>query len=517
MKISIFDTTLRDGAQGEGISFSLQDKIAITKYLDNIGVDYIEGGTPGSNPKDREFFQEAKNITLNSAKLVAFTSTHKLGQSPQKDTSMQAVLEAETQCVSVFGKSSPFHVTEILGTTLENNLELIKNTIEFFVSKGKTVFFDGEHFFDGYAEDKEYAMLTLKTAIDAGAKIVVLCDTNGNTFPDTIYSIVSEVKTQFPNTTIAIHCHNDMGMAEACSYFAVKAGATQVQGTFAGIGERCGNTNLCTVIGNLQLKKGYSCIDDDKLKDLTKVSRSICEILNIGQPHGLPYVGRSAFSHKGGIHSDAIMKNKFSYEHINPELVGNKRSLLVSEIGGRSAILPAIKSIEPTLEKDSTQTKNILSKLKKMEQLGYDFEGAEASLYLLASRELGKFDPHFDLVEFNVMISEPVIDQSATAMITVSVDGKNETTAAKGNGPVNALDTALRKVLETFYPNVSNMYLKDYKVRVLDSKDGTASKVRVLITSSDGKNVWRTVGVSPDIIEASWLALVDSVEYYLSY
>jgi len=516
MKISVFDSTLRDGAQCEGISFSVQDKLTITQYLDDLGIDFIEGGNPASNPKDREFFEEADKLTLKNAKLVAFTSTHKLDKTAEEDSSLKYILDAKTDYVAVFGKSSVFHVTEILGTTKGNNIKLIEQTIKFLKEHGKYVFYDAEHFFDGYKEDSEYALKTLASAKNAGADVLVLCDTNGGALPDTVFEVTKAVKTSFENTEIAIHTHNDMGFADANSYFAVKAGATQVHGTFCGFGERCGNTNLCTVIATLQAKLGYTCIPENKLKYLTLVARSISEISNVDQDIRAPYVGVSAFSHKAGIHSDAVLKNPKSYEHISPEIIGNKRNVLVSEIGGRAAILPAIRSVEPSLNKDSNQTKKILKKLKKLEQSGYDFEGAEGSIYLLAARELEKFSPHFNLVEFNVMISEPVIDTSATAMITISVDGKNETTAAKGHGPVNALDKALRKALETFYPDISKVYLSDYKVRVLGSKDGTASQVRVLITSSDSKNVWRTVGVSPDIIEASWLALVDSVEYYLT-
>lgn len=516
MKISIFDSTLRDGAQCEGISYSVYDKIAITQYLDAIGVDYIEGGNPAFNPKDREFFEEVKKLELKNSKLVAFTSTHKIGIKPEEDDALKNVLNSGVDCVAVFGKSSVFHVTEILGTTKVQNLMLIEQTIKYLKDNNKYVFYDAEHFFDGYAEDKEYALSTIVAAKDAGADVIVLCDTNGGVMPDTIFEVVKEVKEVIGDIELGIHAHNDAGMADANSYFAVKAGATQVHGTFCGIGERCGNANLCTVIGTLQTKMGYTCIPPHRLESLTQVARSISEISNIDQNLRAPYVGVSAFSHKGGMHSDAVMKNSKSYEHISPELVGNKRSVLISEMGGRASILPAIQSVEPTLDKESDQTKSILKKLKKLEHKGYDFEGAEGSIYILAARELGKFKPHFDLVEFSVMVSEPVIDTSATAMITISVDGKNETTAAKGHGPVNALDNALRKALETFYPDVSKMYFSDYKVRILNSKHRSASLARVMITSSDGKNVWRTVGVSPDIIQASWHALVDSFEYYLT-
>ncbi len=517
MKISIFDSTLRDGAQCEGISYSVYDKMAITQYLDAIGVDYIEGGNPGSNPKDKEFFQQVKNLELKNSKLVAFTSTHKLGIMPEEDLSLKSVLDAGTECVAVFGKSSVFHVTEILGTTKVQNLMLISQTIKYLKDNNRYVFYDAEHFFDGYGEDKEYAISTIMAAKDAGADVIVLCDTNGGAMPDTVYEVVKEVKKVLGDTQLGIHTHNDSGMADANSCLAVKAGATQVHGTFCGFGERCGNTNLCTVIGTLQTKMGYTCIPEHRLESLTQVARSISEISNIEQDTRAPYVGMSAFSHKAGIHSDAVLKNPRSYEHISPDTVGNRRNVLISEMGGRSAILPAIQSVEPTLNKESDKTKSILKKLKKLEHSGYDFEGAEGSIYLLAARELNKFKPHFDLVEFSVIVSEPVIDTSATAMITISVDGKNETTAAKGHGPVNALDNALRKALETFYPDISKMYFSDYKVRILNSKkDRSASLARVLITSSDGRNVWRTVGVSPDIIQASWHALVDSVEYYLT-
>ena len=366
MKISVFDSTLRDGAQCEGISFSVQDKLTITQYLDDFGIDFIEGGNPASNPKDREFFEEAKKLTLKNAKLVAFTSTHKCGTTAEEDASLQYILNSGTDYVAVFGKSSVFHVTEILGTTKETNLKLIEQTIKFLADKGKYIFYDAEHFFDGYKEDSEYALKTLDAAKNAGARVLVLCDTNGGTLPDTIYEVTRTVKQRFPETEIAIHTHNDIGMADASSYFVVKAGATQVHGTFCGFGERCGNANLCTVIATLQTKLGYQCIPENKLKYLTLVARSINEIANVDHDIRAPYVGRSAFSHKGGMHSDAVIKNQKSYEHISPEIVGNKRNVLVSEIGGSQHSFLKYAVSNHLLTRTATRPRLFLKSLKSL-------------------------------------------------------------------------------------------------------------------------------------------------------
>ena len=514
MKISIYDTTLRDGVQSEGISFSVEDKLAITEYLDSIGIDFIEGGMPASNPKDFEFFTRAKKLQLKNSKLVAFTSTHKPGIPCEHDKNFEKILSVETEYVTVFGKCWDMHVTEILSTSLEENLALISETIYYFIKNGKKVFFDAEHFFDGYKHNPLYALSTIKAACDSGAEMIVLCDTNGGFFPFEIEDIINKVRSEI-NCKIAIHSHNDTGMADANAITAVKCGAVCVQGTFGGYGERCGNANLCTIIPDLQLKLGYRCIPNENIIKLTKISRAICETANVGQYPHAPYVGHSAFTHKGGIHSDAVSKNTASYEHISPELVGNKRRFITNEMSGRSALMPVIHRVAPNLNKDSKKTKNLLEKMKEMEQNGYDFEAAEGSTQLLVLRELGKFTPHFSLAKVNVFITLPGNGEGAIANIKISVDGKYEITSAEGDGPVNALDSALRKALVVFYPQVKNMYLSDFKVRCIDSGNGSASSVRVLISSTDGNTTWRTVGASTDIIEASWKALVDSVEYYL--
>lgn len=514
-KISIFDSTLRDGAQGEGVSFSVEDKLAVVEYLDQLGVDYIEGGNPTSNPKDCEFFERVADLELKNAKVVSFTSTHKVGADPAKDPSLTAVLESKTEHVSVFGKSWDMHVTDILNATLEQNLEIICSTVDYLTKNGKTVFYDAEHFYDGYKANPEYAMQTLEAALKGGAKVLVLCDTNGACFPFEIEQITTEVVKRFPNVEIGIHTHNDIGMAVANAISAVRCGVTQVQGTFGGFGERCGNMDLCVLIPNLQLKLGYKCIPAENMELLTSTAKSIAEAANIGLDPRTPYVGSSAFAHKAGMHSDAVIKKSISYEHISPEAVGNSRRVLMSEVAGRSAIMLALKQVDPTIDKNSPITKQILEKMKKLEHNGYEFEGAEGSLEMLIAKELGKFTPHFDLGKFSVVVNEPADELSSMAMIKICVDGEYETTAAEGDGPVNALDLAVRRALGVFYPEIKKMSLIDYKVRVLDSKGGTAAKVRVLITSSNGKRAWRTVGVSTDIISASWKALIDSIEYYL--
>lgn len=514
-KIKVFDSTLRDGAQGEGVSFSVEDKLAVVQYLDNLGVDYIEGGNPTSNPKDCEFFKRVSELQLKNAKIVSFTSTHKIGGDPEKDVSLNAVLDSKTEYVSVFGKSWDMHVTDILSAKLEQNLEIIESTIKYLTDKGQKVFFDAEHFFDGYKANPEYAMQTILAAKKAGAVALILCDTNGATFPFEVEKIVADVVKAFPDTEIGIHTHNDIGMAVASAISAVRGGATHVQGTFGGFGERCGNMDLCTAIPNLQLKLGYNCIPQGNMELLTDTARSVAEAANIGLDPRTPYVGSSAFAHKGGMHSDAVIKKSSSYEHIVPEEVGNSRRVLMSEVAGRSAILLALKAIDPNIDRNSEQTKKILERLKELEHSGYEFEGAEGSLEMLIKKELGKFEPHFGLDKFNVVVNEPSEGRSSIAAVKIFVDGEYEMSAAEGDGPVNALDTAIRRALGVFYPELKKMSLVDYKVRVLGSNDGTASKVRVLITSTNGKKTWRTVGVSADIIDASWKALVDSIEYYL--
>lgn len=514
-KIIVYDSTLRDGAQAQGVSFTVEDKLKIVDKLDKLGVDYIEAGNPGSNPKDLEFFRRAKNSRYENIKLIAFGSTRRANIDVSEDSNIASLLEADTSAVAIFGKSWDFHVTSVIKTTLEENLRMIGDTISFFKNKGKEVVFDAEHFFDGYKANPEYAVQALKAAVDAGADCVCLCDTNGGAFPHEVFETTSRIVSLF-NCMIGIHCHNDCGMAVANTIMAVQAGASQVQGTVNGIGERCGNANLCTIIPSLQLKLDYSCIPEDKIKSLTSTARYISEIANMIFDEKSPFVGGSAFAHKGGMHIDAVYKNPVSFEHINPESVGNSRKILMSEVSGRSTILSKINEIDPTLTKDSPETKLIIDKLKELEYEGYQFEGAESSFELIIRKILGKYHPFFDLKDFKVIVNEPSgASVNSSAMIKINVDNEDEITASEGDGPVNALDNAVRKALERFYPQIREMKLSDYKVRVLDSTSATAAKVRVLIESTDGKDVWTTIGVSTDIIEASWKALVDSIEYKL--
>lgn len=514
-KIIVYDSTLRDGAQAQGVSFTVEDKLKIVDRLDKLGVDYIEAGNPGSNPKDLEFFRRAKNNKYKNIKLIAFGSTRRANINVDDDSNVASLLVADTEAVAIFGKSWDFHVTGILKTTLEENLRMIGDTVAFFKGKGKEVVFDAEHFFDGYKANPKYAMEALKAAFDAGADSLCLCDTNGGTFPQEVFEITSKVVGLF-DTVIGIHCHDDCGMAAANTIMAVQAGAAQVQGTFNGIGERCGNANLCTIIPGLQLKLGYNCIPNEKMQSLTPTARFVSEIANMIFEEKSPFVGGNAFAHKGGMHIDAVYKNPVSFEHIDPEMVGNIRRILMSEVSGRSTILSKINEVDSTLTKDSSETKVIIDRLKELEYEGYQFEGAESSFELVIRKILGKYRPSFELKDFKVIVNEPSGARvNSSAMIKINVDNEDEITAAEGDGPVNALDNAVRKALERFYPQLREMKLSDYKVRVLDSTSATAAKVRVLIESTDGKDVWTTIGVSTDIIEASWKALVDSIEYKL--
>ena len=519
-KITIFDSTLRDGAQAEGISFTVEDKIKIARALDAIGIDYIEAGNPGSNPKDLAFFAQlcgadSQENALKHSKLIAFGSTRRKGIQASEDSNVAAILEAGVDAVCIFGKSWDFHVTEILRAELDENLAMIKDTIGFFKERGKEAFFDAEHFFDGYKNNPDYAMKALEAAYEGGADALVLCDTNGGCFPTEIFEIVSKVVAKF-DTTIGIHTHNDCEMAVANSIMAVEAGATQVQGTFTGFGERCGNANLSAIIPSLQIKKGYDCIFPEALEMITKTARYVSEIANISHYERAAYTGASAFAHKGGMHIDGVTKAAESFEHINPEAVGNQRKYLMSEVAGRSLLLAKIQQVNPALAKDSPETLEIINQLKELEQKGYQFEGAESSFALYIRKQLGKYKPLFELVNFKTIGEQPHAEGlGASAMIKITVNDQVEITAAEGNGPVNALDKALRKALEKFYPELANVHLTDFKVRVLDSTSATESRVRVLLESSDGKESWTTVGVSTDIVEASWLALVDSIEYKL--
>ncbi len=513
----MYDSTLRDGAQAEGISFTVIDKLRIAKRLDAFGVDYIEAGNPGSNPKDLEFFQRLQELNLSHAKMTAFGSTRRAGIRAEEDANVSALLTANTPAVAIFGKSWDFHVTDIIRTTLDENLNMIYDTLSFFKKLGKEVVFDAEHFFDGYKANPAYAMQTLQVAVDAGADWLVLCDTNGGAFPLEVAHCVKEAGTRF-DVPIGIHCHNDGGMGVANTILAVENGATQVQGTFNGYGERCGNANLCSIIPNLQIKMGLVCIPPDQMAELTVVSRYISELANMAHNEREPYVGNCAFAHKGGMHIDAIQKNSVSFEHIEPDLVGNERRILMSEVSGRSTILSRIQKVAPWVTKNSQETQDIMDTLKKLEHEGYQFEGAESSFELMVRRALGKDRKFFDIKDFRVLCEEHwQEDYSASAIIKVSVDGIEEITAAEGDGPINALDRALRKSLKVFYPQLDKVRLADYKVRVLDTTKATGAKVRVHIESTDGERVWGTVGVSTNIIEASWTALIDAIEYFLYF
>ncbi|HQA03223.1 MAG TPA: citramalate synthase [Thermodesulfovibrio thiophilus] len=514
--LEIYDTTLRDGSQAEDISFSVDDKLKITEKLDELGIHYIEGGWPGSNPKDAEYFKKVKKLQLNNAVIVAFGSTHRPKIKVENDPNVKSLIASETKIFTIFGKTWDFHVTEALKVSLEENLELIFNTITFLKKYSEKVFFDAEHFFDGYKNNPEYALRCLKSAEDAKADCIILCDTNGGTLPNDVEKIIREVKSSL-NVSIGIHAHNDSDCAVANSIVAVLNGAAHVQGTVNGFGERCGNANLCSVLPNLQFKLGYKCIDGENLKKLTEVSRFVYEIANLNPFKRQPFVGESAFAHKGGVHVSAVSKRPETYEHIKPELVGNRQRILVSDLAGKSNILKKAEELGIPLQLISPEVQAIVNAVKTLENEGYQFESAEASLELLFRKTLGLKRKFFDLIGFRV-IDEKRSNNYFTpseATIMVKVGRRIEHTAATGNGPVNALDNALRKALEKFYPELKKVKLKDYKVRVVNSGKGTASKVRVLIESGDEKSVWSTVGVSENIIEASWQAIVDSIEYKL--
>ncbi|MGL5633584.1 MAG: citramalate synthase [Sarcina sp.] len=515
--IEIFDSTLRDGAQGQGISFSLEDKIKICKSLDALGVDYIEAGNPGSNPKDMEFFNKIKKLKFENSKIVAFGSTRRANTNVQDDKNLKTLLDADTDTVVIFGKAWAFQVIEILKTTKEENLLMIKDTIKFFIENGREVIFDAEHFFDGYFNDEEYALSVIKEAKEAGAKTIVLCDTNGGTLSSDIADVISKIKEKF-DMNLGIHCHNDISMAVAASIEAVKSGVKQIQGTFLGVGERCGNACLSSIIPTLVLKLGYVLKSETSIENLTKTARFIAEISNISIKDEEPYIGNCAFAHKGGMHIDAVVKNPKSYEHIEPSKVGNNRRFLISEVSGKSTILKEIQKIFPELSKESKEVELITKRLKELEYEGYQFEGADGSIELVMRKIIGKYEPFFELISFKTM-GEQYRDlnnkYSSTAFVNIAVEGENKITAAEGEGPVNALDKALRKCLEEFYPELKSVRLIDYKVRVLDTELATDAKVRVLMESTDGRETWGTVGVSKDIIQASWIALVDSIEYRL--
>jgi 2-isopropylmalate synthase len=511
-RIEIYDTTLRDGTQGEAVNFSAADKCRIAEELDSLGVDFIEGGWPGSNPRDVAFFKEARSLKLKHARIAAFGATRRRGLTCETDQSIQSLIDAQTPVVTVFGKSWELHVTEALRMSLEENLDIIADTVKYLSGKVDVVVYDAEHFFDGYRSNPEYAMDTLKAAASGGASRIVLCDTNGGSLPEDVGSVTRTV-ADLINIPLGIHCHNDGELAVANTLAAVAGGAIHVQGTINGYGERCGNANLCSVIPNLELKLGRRVIGHERLRKLRETARLVSEIANLALYPSAAFVGDSAFAHKGGVHVSAVERNPLTYEHIPPETVGNRRRVLVSDLSGRSNLLAKARELD--MELDDEQ--RILAEIKRLEHEGLEFEAAEASFELLVHKLLNQPEPYFELIAFRAIdehmgTSMPMSE----ATVKIKVGGRIEHSAARGTGPVNALDQALRRALGPFYPSLAEVQLVDYRVRVINSPlSGTASLVRVLITSSDGRTKWGTVGVSANIVEASWRGLVDSVEYKL--
>jgi len=513
-KVALYDTTLRDGMQGEGVSFSLQDKLAIAGRLDELGLDYIEGGYAASNPKEMQFFQQAVHLGLKNSRLVAFGSTRRGDCRVEDDASLNSILATGAPAATIVGKAWDLHVREVLGCSLDENLSLCAESVTYLKQKGLETIFDAEHFFDGYVENPEYAMKVLASAAEAGADILVLCDTNGGSLPERIYEVTRKVCEAFGSVTVGIHTHNDADCATANSLAAVRAGARHVQGTINGLGERCGNANLCAVIPGLTLKMKLDSLPPEKIRMLTEASRFIFEIGNLLPVTSLPYVGESAFAHKAGLHVDALRKSRRTYEHIDPELVGNERRFLISELSGKSNILAKLEKAR--LTQDTKLARKILARVQELENEGYQFEAANASFDLLVKKTLGTFKPSFELIKYHVDVEKLKSGEIVTeATVKLKVDDKIEHVVGEGDGPVNALDAALRTSLERFYENIRGMRLIDYKVRVVNARAGTAARVRVVIEWRDKHAVWGTVGVSENIIEASWLALVDGVEYKL--
>ena len=512
--IELYDTTLRDGAQTEGISYSAQDKLRIVEQLDELGMHYIEGGWPGSNPKDAQFFRLAKRLRLTTAKLVSFGSTRHPSKTPANDPNLKSLLSTETETITIFGKSWDLHVRDVLRRSLDENLRIIEGSVKFLKQRGRTVIYDAEHFFDGYRDNPTYALKTLRAAQEAGADAIVFCDTNGGTIPQELVTIIDAAK-RVVRVPMGIHTHNDSGLAVANALAAIQAGCRQVQGTINGYGERCGNADLVTIIAVLQLKMGIRCLPEHKLKALTETSHLVAEISNMVQRPNAPFVGSTAFAHKGGVHVNAVMKNPRTYEHLDPSLIGNQRKILVSELSGRSAIVSKAQELALDLSKETKEAKRLLKLLQQLEHQGYQFEAAEASFELLLQRHLKHLKPFFELKHFRIVMETRGHHLISKATIRLRVNGVTEQKSADGDGPVNALDNAVRKALTEFYPTLAGMHLTDFKVRVLDEKQGTAAKVRVLIQSQDAHDSWGTIGVSENIIEASWQALVDSLEYKL--
>lgn len=515
-RITIYDTTLRDGMQGEGISFTVQDKLKISERLDDLGIHYIEGGWPGSNPKDVEFFAQARRYPWKNARLAAFGSTRRPNTRAEDDAILRPLLESEAPTVTLVGKSWDFHVREVLRVSEDDNLRMIEDSFAFLKKHGREAFFDAEHFFDGYACNPAYALAALRAALNGGADLVILCDTNGGAMPWEIEAVVREVQAA-TDARAGIHTHNDGELGVANALAAVRAGAVQVQGTMNGWGERVGNCNLCSVIPNLQLKMGRNCLSDDQLASLTETALAIYEIANVPMNERQPFIGRSAFAHKAGTHVDAVLKNQATCEHVDPQRVGNSRRFLISELSGGSTILSKARDAGIDLTKQSPQTRQILAQLTELENAGYVFEGAEASFDLLMKKAVGSYEKLFDLRGFRVIVEKRGADAEVVteATLKVAVNGEERLTVAEGDGPVNALDGAMRKALQHFYPQLAEIKLTDFKVRIVNVKAGTAAKVRVLVESQAREESWNTIGVSENIIEASWQALVDAVEYGL--
>jgi 2-isopropylmalate synthase len=515
MKVELYDTTLRDGAQGEGIAFSLEDQLLVTKLLDGLGIHYIEGGQPASNPKAESYFKRVRSLDLKRAKPVAFGGTCHPRLRPEKDAALKKLIDAKTEIVAIVGKSWDFHVSTVLNVSLKKNLALIEDTVRYLVKRNREVFYDAEHYFDGYKANPAHALATLEAAARGGATRIILCDTNGGTMMDDLVEAI-EAAMAAVDTPLGIHTHNDSGLATANTLLAVEKGVMQVQGTINGYGERCGNADLCVIIPNLNLKMGIRALTDAQLKKLRDVSHNVSELANITPRNNQPYVGHSSFAHKGGWHADAVEKDPRTCEHVPPEKVGNHRRVLVSELAGKGSIAAKARAIGIDIGRKDPQAKELVDHLKKLEEAGYQFEGADASLELLMHKARGTHKSFFKHAGFRVIVEKRADNEIISeATIKVVVDGIEEHTAAEGNGPVNALDNALRKALEPFYKELGDMHLSDFKVRILDAKSGTGAKTRVLIETSDRNDTWNTVGVHENIIEASWEALVDSIEYKL--
>ena len=512
-KIKVYDTTLRDGMQAEGVSFSLEDKLAIVKCLDGLGLEYIEGGYAASNPKEMQFLTEAAKLGLENSKIVAFGTTRRADYGVEDDISLNSMLKCKTQVATLVGKTWDMHVTDVLGCSLEENLTICAESVEYMKKNGMETLFDAEHFYDGYKKNSEYAIKVLDAAAQGGADALVLCDTNGGCLADEVYEITKTVCERFGNLIIGIHAHNDTDCATANSLAAVRAGAQHVQGTINGLGERCGNANLCVVIPNLAFKMGFDVMSPESIKSLTEVSRYVFEVGNLAPVMNMPYVGGSAFAHKGGLHVDALRKSKYSYEHIEPELIGNERRFLISELSGKSTVLAELEKAK--IGEDKELAKKILTHVQDLENQGYQFESANASFHLLVKKIMGTYKPSFELVKYHTNVEKYATGELVTEATVklIRPDGITEHVVGEGDGPVNALDAALRKSLVNFYPGIKDVHLIDYKVRVVNAKAGTAARVRVIIESRDKSSIWGTVGCSENIIEASWQAIVDSVEY----